>query len=146
MTLTRWDPFRESLQLSNVMDRLFENAFVQPSGYSTGGQRNFYLPMDVYTTDEEVVVHALLPGVEPEDVNISFEGNTLTIAGEITPPVEQADWIMQETGYGAFRRTLTLDIPVNADQADATFENGRLMLHLPKVEEAKAKRIQVHAK
>jgi HSP20 family protein len=56
------------------------------------------------------------------------------------------DWTMQETGYGSFRRTLTLNVPVNADKANARFENGRLMLHLPKVEEAQAKRIQVHAK
>lgn len=145
--LTRWDPFRDAMKLSDAMDRLFEESFVRPRRYAgTGGQRTLYLPVDAYTTDEEVVVYALLPGVSPDNVNITVEDNTLTIAGEIPAPAENVDWVIQESAYGTFRRTLTLNVPIDADASEAEFENGRLILHLPKAEEAKPKQIKVHAK
>ena len=149
--LTRWDPFREMISLREAMDRLFEESFIRPRARfaeyaGDGGQRYLYLPVDVYTTEDEVVVHAMLPGVSPEDVDISFEGNTLTISGEIPAPAQDVNWIVQETAYGPFRRTITLNIPVNTDKAEAVFENGWLTLHLPKAEEVKPKHIKVKAK
>lgn len=148
MAIARWDPFREAVRLSDVMDRLFEESFVRPRARHTGdgGRRTLYLPVDVYTTDEELVVYAMIPGVSPENVNITIEDNTLTISGEIPAPAENVNWVIQESAYGAFRRTLTLNVPVDTDAAEATFENGRLILHLPKAEEAKPKQIKVHAK
>jgi HSP20 family protein len=146
--LTRWDPFRESLRLSDAMNQLFEDSFVRPrSRYgANGGERRLHLPIDAYATDEEIVVHALIPGVAPDNVNITIEDATLTIAGEIPAPAEDVDWVMRETTYGPFRRTLNLNVPVNAEAADASFENGRLVLHLPKAEQAKPKQIKVSAK
>jgi HSP20 family protein len=143
--LTRWDPFRDAVRVSDVMNQLFDESFVRPRGRwgSNGGERRLFLPVDAYTTDNEIVIHALIPGVTPDNVNITIEDNTLTIAGEIPAPAEDVDWVMRETTYGQFRRTLNLNVPVNADAADASFENGRLILHLPKAEEAKPKQIKV---
>lgn len=148
MSLMRWDPFREMVSLRDAMDRLFEESFVRPRARvsGNGGRRTLYLPIDAYATDEELVVEAMLPGVSSEDVNVTIEDDTLTISGEIPAPAENVDWMIQESAYGPFRRTLTLNVPVDADGADATFENGRLILHLPKAEEARPKQIKVHTK
>ncbi|MFQ5594617.1 MAG: Hsp20/alpha crystallin family protein [Anaerolineae bacterium] len=148
MSLMTWDPFREMVSLRNAMDRLFEESFVRPRARVSrnGGRRPLYLPINAYATEEELVVYALLPGVSPEDVNITIEDNVLTISGEIPAPAENVDWLLRESAYGPFRRMLTLNVPVDADAAEATFENGRLILHLPKAAEARPKQIKVHAK
>ena len=146
MSLMNWDPFREMVSLREAMDRLFEESFVRPRTRVNGGRRPLYLPVDAYVTDDELVVYALVPGVAPENVNITIEDNILTISGEIPAPAENVDWIIRESAYGPFRRTLTLNVPVDADAAEAIFENGRLILHLPKAEEARPKQIKVKAK
>lgn len=148
MSLMTWDPFREMVSLRDAMDRLFEESFVRPRARVSrnGGRRPLYLPVDAYTTEDELVVYALLPGVSPKDVSITIEDNVLTISGEIPAPAENVDWVLHESAYGPFRRMLTLNVPVDADAAEATFENGRLILHLPKAEEARPKQIKVHAK
>jgi HSP20 family protein len=149
MSLMNWDPFREMVSLRDAMDRLFEESFVRPPARvsSNGsGRRTLYLPVDAYATEDELVVYTLVPGVSPKDVNITIEDDILTISGEIPAPAENVDWIIRESAYGPFRRTLTLNVPVDADAAEATFENGRLVLHLPKAEEARPKQIKVHAK
>ena len=147
MSLMTWDPFREMVSLRDAMDRLFEDSVVRPRAQVSrnGGRRPLYLPVDAYTTEDELVVYVLLPGVSPEDVNITIEENVLTISGEIPAPAENVDWLLRESAYGSFRRMLTLNVPVDADAAEATFENGRLVLHLPKAEEARPKRIKVNA-
>ncbi|HID62010.1 MAG TPA: Hsp20/alpha crystallin family protein [Anaerolineae bacterium] len=99
------------------------------------------LPVDAYSTDSEPV-----PGASPEEVDITFEGDTLTIKGELKPPLENVDYVMQERRYGPFQRTLTLNIPVEIDKAEATFKDGVLTLTLPKAEAARPKTIKVKAK
>lgn len=148
MSLMNWDPFHEMVSLRDAMDRLVEESFVRPRirTSTNGGRRTLHLPIDAYTTEEEVVVYALLPGVSPEDVQITIEDNILTISGEIPAPAQNVDWVLQESAYGPFRRTLTLNVPVDTDAADATFDNGRLILHLPKAAEARPKQIKVQTK
>jgi HSP20 family protein len=79
-------------------------------------------------------------------VEITLEGDTLTIKGEIKPPLENVDYIFQERAYGPFSRTLTLNVPVDAEKAEATFENGILTLTIPKAESVKPKTIKVKSK
>ncbi len=149
MTLMRtWDPFREMASLRDVMNRMIDESFVRPREWAAreGGQRYLYLPLDVYMTDDEIVVHAFLPGVSPDNVDISIEDNVLTISGEIPAPMENVNWLIHESAYGPFRRSLRLNVPVDANAAEAVFENGRLILHLPKAEQAKPKRIAVKTK
>jgi HSP20 family protein len=149
MSITRWDPFRDMMSLREAMQNLFEESFVAPRGFQTGAAGN--LALDVRETPEAFVVTAAMPGVKPEDVDISVLGDTVRIQAELKEEREQTNgqgeqqgrWIVRERRYGSFQRALTLPSGVKADQAQATFEHGVLTLTLPKVEEAKLRTIKV---
>jgi len=147
MTMIRWEPFREMMTLRNAMDRLFEESFVRPSRlWPEVGVGE--LAVDMYQTANDVVVKAALPGVKPEEVDISITGDTLTIKGEHKEEqeVKQEDYFYKEHRYGAFSRSVTIPVQVKSDKAEAVFENGVLTLTLPKAEEIKPKQIKVKAK
>ncbi len=148
MAVTHLTPWREMVTLRDAMDRLFQESFIRPtqSWDRDLRERPFQLPLDVYTTPEEIVVVAALPGLTPDEVSIAIEGDTLTIKGELRPPLENVEYLFQERPYGAFSRTLTLNVPVETDKAEAVFENGVLTLTLPKAEETKPKVIKVKSK
>ncbi len=142
--MTLWEPIRDSLTLRQAMDRLFEDAFVQPRPrYAEQERGALYLPVDAYETPEEVVIFASLPGVNPDDVDITFEQDTVTIKGEIKPAKEEANWVIHERAHGPFARTLTFNVPVQADKAEATFGDGVLMLRIPKSEQVRPRQIKV---
>ena len=148
MPIARYSPWREMMTLRDAMDQLFEESVVRSRpGWGEGThERPFRLPLDVYTTPEEIVIAASLPGLTPDEVDILIEGDTLTIRGELRPPLENVEYLFQERPNGAFSRTLTLNVPVEAEQAEAVFENGVLTLTLPKAEETKPKVIKVKSK
>jgi len=145
--IVRWEPFAGLTSLRQAMDRLFEDAFVRPSRLWSElvGEEP---ALDIYQTDKDVVVKASLPGIKPEEVDISITGDVLTIKGEHKEEEEErkADYFCKERRYGAFRRSMTLPVPVKAEKADATFENGVLTITLPKTEEVKPKQIKVKGK
>jgi len=145
--LTRWEPFRDLMTLREAMNRLFEESFVRPTSFFAPLAEGT-LAVDMYETPDEVVVKAAVPGIKPQDLNISITGDVLTIKGETKQEekVDKANYIYQERRYGTFARTITLPTSVNADKAEATFEHGVLTLKLPKVEEVKPKVITVKAK
>jgi len=142
--IIRWSPARELVRLSDAMDRMMEDNWARP--FVGRGEREFRLPLDVYTTPSEVVITANVPGLKPDEVGITLEGDTLSINGEFKAPMENVDYIFQERPYGKFTRALTLNVPVDADKVEATFENGVLMITLPKSEAARPKVIKVEAK
>ncbi len=141
--LTRWDPFREAVTLREAMDRLFEDTFVPARRRESAAEPVYRLPLDAYVTPEEIVVLANMPGIKPENVEITLEGDTLTIQGERPIPLENVNYVMQERPFGKFQRTLNINIPVNAEKAEASYENGLLTLTIPKAEAVKPKTIQV---
>jgi HSP20 family protein len=147
--LTRWDPFGEMLSLRQAMDRLMEDAFVAPArrlGIGQGGEDGG-LDLDLYEDDDAVVVTASLPGVKPEDVDVSVQGDVLTIRGEtrFEQETERGRWHRRERRVGSFHRRIVLPCPVNTDGAEARFENGILNLRLPKAEEAKERKIRIES-
>lgn len=144
--ITRWDPFREAITLREAMDRLFEDSFVPARRRAEAREQVFRLPLDAYVTPEEIVILANMPGVKPENVEITIEGDTLTIKGERPAPVENVDYVLQERSFGKFQRTLNINIPVDANKAEARFENGLLTLTIPKAEAVKPKTISVVSK
>jgi len=148
MTVMRFNPLREMMTLREAMDRLFEESFVRPRPVWQRGtaEEPLRLPVDVYTTPEEIVVMASLPGLLPEEVDITIEGDTLTIRGELRPPLDNVEYLFQERPYGHFSRSLTLNVPVDVEKAEAVFENGVLTLTLPKLEAVKPKSIKVKTK
>jgi HSP20 family protein len=144
--ITRWDPFREAVTLREAMDRLFEDSYVPARRQAEQREQVWRLPLDAYITSEEIVVVANMPGVKPEHVEITIEGDTLTIKGERPAPLENVDYVLQERTYGKFQRTLNINIPVDANKAQAKFEDGLLTLVVPKAEAVKPKTIQVMSK
>lgn len=142
-TLSVWDPTRDFWSLRNTMDRLMNETMGQAFAGARPGTN--FLPLDVYVNEDNVVVLASLPGLTADDVEIVYQGDTLTIRGEYKPPMGNVQWAMQERPYGKFSRTLTLNIPVDANKADASFENGLLTLTLPKAEWAKPRQISIKA-
>jgi len=144
--MSRWDPFREAVTLREAMDRLFEDSFVPSQRQNNGAERTWRLPLDAYVTPEEIVVMANMPGVKSEDVEIMIEGDTLTIRGERPRPLENVDYVMQERPYGKFQRTLNINIPVDADKAEARYDNGLLTLVIPKAEAVRPRTIKVESK
>lgn len=125
------------------MDRLFQESFIRPTTRFLA--KESAMPFDIHETGNEVVVTASLPGIKPEDVEITITGDLLTIKGEVKADqtVKQEDYILQERRYGTFCRSVTIVMPVVADKAEAKFEHGVLTLTLPKAEEVKPKQIKV---
>ena len=141
MAMVKLNPARETTAMRNLMDRLFEDTL----DYS-GGTRTARLPIDAYTTDNEIVVTASIPGANPDDVEITVEGDSLTIRGHIEPRLDNVNYIFAERFHGEFSRTLQLNVPVDVDNIEAHFENGVLTLTLPKAEEVRPRVIKVNAK
>jgi HSP20 family protein len=123
------------------MDRLFEDSFMRPRASEAGAG----IPLDVLMTQDALVVDAALPGVKPEDVDISVLGNTLTISARSSSEErrEEGGYLYQEVRRGSFSRAVTLPSNVRPEAATATFENGMLRLSIPKAEEAKPRHIHI---
>ena len=144
--LTRWEPVREMMTLREAMDRLFDDAFTRPISLRDGGWAS--PAIDMYQTDDEVVVKAALPGFNADNVQINVTGEVLTIRGELKHEEEKKEkaWHIREQRWGSFERSVALPTDVVADKANADFSNGILTITLPKAEEVKPKTITVKAK
>jgi HSP20 family protein len=146
--LVRWEPFRDLVSLREAMDRLFEESFVQSRVGWPASVGMEALAVDMYETDDAIIVKTAVPGIKPEDLDVSIVGDTLTIRGETKAEgeVKKENYIRRERRCGSFCRSLTVPLSVMADEAEAEFENGILTLTLPKAEEVKPKVIKVKAK
>ncbi|MCO6452907.1 MAG: Hsp20/alpha crystallin family protein [Caldilineales bacterium] len=144
--IVRRDPmYREMNAWRSAMDRLFEEV-AENTGYWER-PANWALALDVLETPEAFTVKASVPGINPDDLDITLTDNVLTIKGEVqeTQEVEEANWHLRERRFGSFQRSITLPTPVNADAIEATYVDGVLTLTVPKAEEIKPKRIAVKA-
>jgi HSP20 family protein len=133
------------MTLRDAMDRLFDDAFTRPlsaSGFSATPA------IDMYQTEDEVVVKATLPGLTADDVDITVTGETLTLRGEYKHETEekQATYHIREQRSGSFERSLFLPTDVKADKASANFENGVLTIAMPIAEEVKPRSITIKTK
>jgi HSP20 family protein len=130
------------------MNQLFEDSIVRPRGGALAPRATGTLAVDMYQTDEAVVVRSAIPGVDPADIDISIHGDMLTIKGEtkVEEEIKEENYLYRERYYGAFSRSLTIPVSIEADNADAEFKDGILTLTLPKAEELKPKAIKVKTK
>jgi HSP20 family protein len=146
--IIRWEPMRDAVTLRDAMDRLFDEAVTRPWSLMDGGRGGGGPAVDMYQTDNEVVVKAAVPGMKPEDVQISVTGDMLTIKGETqeNSDTKEKAYHIREHRWGSFERVVGLPTAVVSDKAQAEFENGILTITLPKAEEVKAKMISVKAK
>ncbi|HJS17271.1 MAG TPA: Hsp20/alpha crystallin family protein [Anaerolineales bacterium] len=145
--LTRWEPVREMMTLREAMDRLFDDAFTRPLSLRDGW--SMATPaIDLYQTDNEVVVKASIPGIKAEEVQINITGDVLTVKGEVKHEEERKDkaWHIREHRFGSFERSVALPTAVKSDKAEAVSENGILTITLPKADEAKPRTINIKAR
>lgn len=143
-TIARWEPFRGVTTLQDQINRLFNETFERPSDDSS---LSAWAPsVDIYETEQELVVKADLPDVDPKDLDIRVENNILTIRGErkFEKKVNEESYLRIERSYGSFARSFTLANTVNSDAIKADYRNGVLTLSIPKREEAKPKQIKVN--
>jgi len=143
-TTARWEPFRGVTTLQEQINRLFHDAFDR-----TGEQSNLsaWAPaVDIYESEQELVVKADLPDIDPKDLDIRVENNLLTIRGErkFEKKVSEENYLRVERSFGSFARSFTLANTVNPDAIKAEYQNGVLTLAIPKREEAKPKQIKVN--
>ncbi|MCT8997580.1 Hsp20/alpha crystallin family protein [Chelativorans intermedius] len=133
-----WDPFAEMRRLREDMNRLFDDvAEVSASRLSP--------PVNLWIGDNSVVVTAELPGLTPEDVDLTIREDTLTIRGERKPAAEaeQASWHRRERAYGTFSRTISLPYRVDPDHVQARFRNGVLEVEMQRPEADRPRRIAI---
>lgn len=149
-TLVRWDPYREMMSMRRRMDQLFDDTFRsmegrQSDGNGSNGRGSNSLELDVSEREDQYLIRASLPGVDPEDIDISVHDNMLTISGETQSESESDNdqYHIRERRYGHFSRSIGLPNNVNADDIDADSKNGVLTITLPKKEETKPRRISV---
>jgi HSP20 family protein len=144
MAFELWDPFRDAVSLRDAMNSLLQESFVRP-GSNQASAGAVTLPVDVAENENEFVVKASLPGVKPDDVQITIQGDSLLIRGESKSTEERQGerWHVRERRHGSFQRTLALGTPVDADKAHADYEHGVLTLTLPKAEASKPRQIKI---
>lgn len=147
--IVRWNPMREAVDLFNEFDRVFESPLYRSrwgmpmSANEVVGSWN--LALDVAEKGEQFTIKASLPGINPEDLNVTLEDNVLTVQGEIREDetIEEETYHLRERRYGKFSRSLRFPVPVDSNQIEAAYENGVLTLTVPKSEAVKPKRIEV---
>jgi HSP20 family protein len=149
-TLSRYNPLlREFASLADMMNRFIESTYdYESAGGST--RPKIWLPVDAYSTENEFVILAHVPGVKPEDVDITVEGTELTIRGEFVAPyqenLENVQYLLHECRYGPFERRLNFNVPIDTEHIEAFFENGVLRLTVPKAETVRPKHIKINVK
>lgn len=140
-SLIRREPNEKGVSFPEA--KRFLSPFTESPFWGRGGMTP---AMDVYETDEEVVVKVAIPGIDPDDIDVTVEEHTLTIKGEIEHEEEEdKDYLRRERAYGRFYRSITLPT-LSADDARAEYENGILTLNFPKREEQRPKAIKVETK
>jgi HSP20 family protein len=142
--MVRWDPLGEFQGLRRAMDRLFED-FAPTRSLRSGEGADLTFPVDISESDNAITVKAVLPGIKPEDVEITVSEGVLTVRGQTRQEVndEKENYYRREIRFGSFARAIPLPTRVNQEHADAEFNDGILTIQLPKAEEVRPKSIRI---
>ena len=146
MNIYKHNKFQDLLSLQGELNQLFNSVFSSADGNTDQIMRGAWNPLvDIYETQNNIIVEAELPGMKPEDVEVSVENNTLTLRGErhFEKKADGNNFYRVERSYGSFSRSFTLPPTVTSENATAEFQNGLLKLTLAKREEAKPRRIEI---
>lgn len=142
--MDRWDPFRDMVAIREAMDRWLQQS-ISGTGQVLSSLRPESIPIDLVEHDDVFEIRAALPGVKPEDVEVTVQGDRVTIRAEVRGGEEQRgeNWLMREHRYGQLQRSITLPTAVSSDNTEAHMDNGVLSLRLPKLQGGTARRIAV---
>ncbi|MCR4409391.1 MAG: Hsp20/alpha crystallin family protein [Candidatus Saccharicenans sp.] len=146
MAITKWDPFRDIMVLRDRMNRLFEDLVSSPKFEESDIIQSTWSPaVDIYETENELVLTAELPGVEEKDVEIKVEDNTLSLRGErkFEKETREENYHRIERAYGSFYRSFSLPNYVDQEKISAEYENGLLKVHMPKKPEVKPRKVKI---
>jgi HSP20 family protein len=146
MTLVRWSPVGDIMSVRDEMHHLFHEVFGKDSGDGGTGLKDTWTPpVDIYETDNALVLKVELPGVSKDEVSVEIHENTLSLSGErkCESAVKGGHYHRVEGIYGAFQRAFRLPATVDREQVQATYKDGVLELRLPKLEAAKPKGIAI---
>ncbi|MDD5701547.1 MAG: Hsp20/alpha crystallin family protein [Dehalococcoidales bacterium] len=141
-----WSPFREMEEMERMMEETFGRPFMRRR---LPEEEYIWAPsIEMYEKENSYIIRLELPGVKPDNVDISISGDTLTVKGERVPPedIKDEEYQLCEMCYGSFNRSIVLPEPVNADAIEANFENGIMDIRLPKKEEVKPRQIKIQSR
>jgi HSP20 family protein len=140
--IVRWNPIREFATLQGAVDRLFDETWRNSLNTYDNGN---LLPLDVYETATGYQAVVSLPGINPDQIEVTFHNETLTISAEVPEPTipENTKVLMMERAYGKMMRSVTLPQPIKSDAIEADYQNGVLVLTLPKSPDAQPRSIRV---
>ncbi len=146
MAIVRWEPFRDLLTTQKEFDRLFREAFTPGFGEGDLSTRTWAPPVDIFENENNIVLKAELPGVDPKDVEVRVEDNTLYLKGDrkFEKETKEENYHRIERAYGSFARSFSLPNSIDAEKVTADYKDGLLTLTLPKREEAKPKAIKIN--
>lgn len=143
--IIRRDPINEMLSWNRAMERMLDN-FYRDSDLSFGEPLNLRMPLDVIEYDDEFIVKADVAGIDPDNIEITYTDNNLSLKGEVSEEREEDQegrYHLRERRYGTFSRTISMPGSVDIENIAAETENGVLKIHLPKVEEVKPRKIEI---
>ena len=151
MAINVWRPIEDMMSLREAMDHLFESSVVRPRGAAAAEASGAALPLDMYETKDAVVIQARVPGVNPDELEVTATEDTITIQGRLasnalSEEAQQWQWYRRELWTGNFSRVVTLPTRVDLNKIEANFVHGLLTLTVPKAEEVKPKSIKVTVK
>ncbi len=143
MVLRRWEPFRELRQMQENMNQLWRS--FSPGGGEAGDVETWAIPLDVVQQGDNIIVKASVPGVNPEDIDVSIENDVLIIRGQTKEEREhqEGNYLMRERRSGSFYRALRLPDTLDSDQAQPHYEHGVLSITFPRLESKRARRLQI---
>ncbi|HET6386904.1 MAG TPA: Hsp20/alpha crystallin family protein [Armatimonadota bacterium] len=140
------DPFARAMPLRRLLDRILEEAnsakpYEQDSGYARGPEAQV-IPVNIFQTPDQIVLVAPMPGAHPDDIEATVSGDTVYLRSELRGPhQEDKNYMVREWSYGPYERTIALPCGVDAERANASYDNGLLVLNLPKRNITRAHRI-----
>lgn len=149
MTLIRWDPFRNVATLQDRINRMFDEAFLRSKDIDDEVSLASWKPtVDIYDTDDAIILKVELPGVDKEKVAVDVKDNILTLKGErsIDKEIKEKNYYRKERSFGSFHRSFTLPTTVTPEDIRATYKDGILTIEVPKPEEKKPKQITIDVK
>ncbi len=145
MNIIRWDPFRDLATLRERMNRLFEEAYTSRGEEKDLVASTWNPSVDIFETENELVLKAELPGVDEDDIEIKIEDSTLTLKGDrkFEKETKEENYHRIERSYGSFYRSFTLPRNIDQDKIKAESENGILKVTMPKKAELKPKKVKI---
>ena len=145
MAIIRWAPVRDMVTLREKMNRMFEDAFAGKGEDKDMAPSSWAPAVDIYETENEIVMTAEIPGIDEKDIEIKIEDNTLTLRGErkFSKETKEENYHRLERSYGTFYRAFTLPNSVDPDNIQAEHENGILRVTMPKKQELKPRTVKI---